>query len=128
MTRRKRLEKLISVQEQLKAFHEAKRATLLAGAAAAAEEAETLAARFDDLASLTTLFPEIYHNRIAAALERQRRLTEDARTEAAEVALADARTNMVERSYRAVRRREEREAEDRERLEMIQNRRRQNQG
>lgn len=122
-TRRQRLSKLVSVQEQLKAFHEARHAGLVAGAASAGQEARELAGRFDDPDSLASLFPEVYHAGIAAALHREAALTRKAESAADDVAVANARGNMVERNYRREVVRETRETEDRERLEMIQNRR-----
>jgi hypothetical protein len=44
---------------------------------------------------------------------------ESARQEVALIAAATARTNMVERAYKEVRRRDERESSDRERLDLI---------
>lgn len=123
-SRMERLKKLVEVQEQLKALHETRRAGFLAEAAAAEREAEALAERFDAEGSLAGLFPELYHNRIAGALKRRDDKLDGARGEAALVAAATARTNMVERSYRQARRDDERQRGDRERLEIIERRRR----
>jgi len=123
-SRMERLKKLVAVQEQLKALHETRRAGFLAEAAAAEREAEALAERFDAEGSLASLFPELYHNRIAGALKRRDDKLDGARGEAALVAAATARTNMVERSYRQARRDDERQRGDRERLEIIERRRR----
>jgi hypothetical protein len=122
-TRKERLRKLVEVQEQLKALHETRRAGFLAEAAAADEEARAIAERFDAPDSLAALFPELYHNRIAGALARRDAGREDARREAALVATATARTNMVERAYRTARLEDERQRGDRERLEIIENKR-----
>jgi hypothetical protein len=122
-TRRERLRKLVEVQEQLKALHEMRRAGFLAESAAADEEAKALAQRFDAPDSLAVLFPELYHNRIAGALARRDAKLEDARREAGLVATATARTNMVERAYKTARQEDERQRGDRERLEIIENRR-----
>lgn len=121
--RKNRLKKLVEVQEQLKALHETRRAGLLAEANAAGQEAEALADRFDAEGSLAGLFPELYHNRIAGALRRQGESLEKAHAEAAKVAAATARTNMVERAYKAARRDDERRRGDRERLEIIEQKR-----
>jgi hypothetical protein len=162
-TRKERLKKLASVQEQLKAFHEMRYASFRAQAGAAETEAEELrtsfdrqdamsalfpeiyhrrieraleraarnfhlaatgeaseiAARFDADDSLAGMFPEIYHRRIGSALAREEKNRDLAEAEAARLATATARTNMVERAYRDVRREEERTQADRERLEMI---------
>jgi len=119
-TRAARLAKLLEVQEQLKALHETRRAGFLAAAAAAEDEARRLAARFDEADSLSGLFPELYHRRIANALAERDRNVEQARHEAGLVAQATLRTNMVERSYRQTSREEERRQEDRQRLEIIE--------
>ena len=118
-TRKDRLKKLVKVQEQLKALHETRHAGFLSAAAAAEAEARQLTAHFDADGSLAALFPELYHRRIANALERQKANLESARQEAALIATATARTNMVERAYKDVRRHDERQRSDRERLDLI---------
>ncbi|PZV33567.1 hypothetical protein [Mesorhizobium kowhaii] len=118
-TRRDRLKKLVKVQEQLKALHETRHATLLAAAAAAETEARDLVGHFDQADSLSGLFPDLYHRRIASAVGRQEASLESARQEASLIAAATARTNMVERAYKDVRNRDERERSDRERLDLI---------
>ncbi len=128
ISRKERLRKLVEVQEQLKALHETRRAGFLAGAAAADEEARAIAERFDAPDSLAALFPDLYHNRIAGALARRDERLDDARREAALIAAATARTNMVERAYRTARREDERQRGDRERLEIIENKRSGGQG
>lgn len=118
-TRRQRLKKLVVVQEQLKALHETRHATLLSNAYAAEAEARALAGKFDDPDSLSVLFPDLYHRRIAGAVQRQEENLEGAREEARLIMTATARTNMVERAYRDVSRRDERERSDRDRLDLI---------
>lgn len=118
-TRIQRLKKLVVVQEQLKALHETRRATLLAEAHAAEAEARELAGRFDEPGSLSGLFPDLYHRRIAEAADRQAEKLESARREANLIAAATARVNMVERAYKDVSRRDERQKSDRERLDLI---------
>jgi len=122
--RRQRLAKLVGVQQQLKAFHEARHASLAAAAMSAGQEAKEIAARFDDPASLAALFPDVYHARIADALDRERRLIAEAEKAAGDVAVANARGNVVERNYRDALRQELRHAEERERLDLIQDQRR----
>lgn len=120
MTSRKdRLKKLVQVQEQLKALHETRRATFLSNAAAAKQEAEVLVETFDAPGSLSGLFPDLYNRRIANAVARSEADLENARNEAGLVAMATARTNMVERAYDEVRRLDERQQSDRERLDLI---------
>jgi hypothetical protein len=118
-SRKDRLKKLVKVQEQLKAFHETRHAGFLAAASAAETEARELAERFDSEGSLSGLFPELYNRRISGALARKEASLESARGEAGRVATATARSNMVERAYREVRRSDERDRADRERLELI---------
>ncbi|RWB01823.1 MAG: hypothetical protein EOQ39_15030 [Mesorhizobium sp.] len=118
-TRKDRLKKLVKVQEQLKALHETRHATFLAAASAAEAEAEELVGHFDQADSLSALFPDLYHRRIAQAVVRQEANLASARQEASLIAAATARTNMVERAYKDVRNRDERERSDRERLDLI---------
>ena len=124
MTERKdRLKKLVKVQEQLKALHETRRAGFLAAASAAGQETAELMQRFDAEGSLSVLFPELYHRRIAEAADRQTQNLESAQQEAGLLASATARTNMVERAYRSARRDDERQKSDRDRLELIEQKR-----
>ncbi|RUZ71683.1 hypothetical protein EN943_32945 [Mesorhizobium sp. M7A.F.Ca.US.006.01.1.1] len=118
-TRKDRLKKLVKVQEQLKALHETRHATFLAAAGAAEAEARELVGHFDQADSLSALFPDLYHCRIAQAVVRQEANLASARQEASLIAAATARTNMVERAYKDVRNRDERERSDRERLDII---------
>lgn len=120
--RLERLKKLLAVQEKLKALHETRHAGFLAEAAAARTEAAEIADRFNADDSLAALFPEVYHRRIAAALARDEKNQELARSEARHVATATIRTNMVERAYRDVWLKDDREKGDRERLELISSR------
>lgn len=119
-SRTERLRKLVEVQEQLKAFHEMRRATALAEAAAAGREAAELAARFDAPDSLTDLFPDLYARGVERALRRQDQKLASAGIEAGRVATQTARTNMVERSWREAVRADERQAEDRATLEVVE--------
>jgi hypothetical protein len=119
-SRAERLRKLVEVQEQLKAFHEMRRATALAEAAAAGREAAELAARFDAPDSLTDLFPDLYARGVERALRRQDQKLASAGIEAGHVATQTARTNMVERSWREAVRADERQAEDRATLEAVE--------
>ena len=118
-----RLKKLLTVQEQLKALHETRHAGHLAAAADAAREAAEIAERFDQEGSLSGLFPDVYNRRISSALASDARNRALAEQELQRVAMATARTNLVERNYRAARSRDERETGDRERLEALSVRR-----
>jgi hypothetical protein len=118
-TRKDRLRKLVIVQEQLKSLHETKRAGHLAAAGAAHEEAVELARSADTQGSFAALFPELYQRRISAALSREQARLVDAQAEAAKVAAATMRGTMVDKTYRAVARKDERDAADRERLDRV---------
>ena len=115
----KRLKKLLILQEQLKAMHELRHAGFVSEAVAAKNEAADLVDRFNSDDSMSALFPEVYHRRIGSALSREDTNRKLAAGEAAKVATATARTNMVERSYREVRAADERERGDKDRLEII---------
>jgi hypothetical protein len=115
----KRLKKLLTLQEQLKAMHELRHAGFVAGAVAAKKEAAEIVDRFDAEDSMSALFPEVYHRRIGSALSREEANMKLANGEAAKVATATARANMVERTYREARAADERERGDKERLEII---------
>lgn len=119
-SRRERLKKLVVVQEQLKALHETRHAGFVAQAIAAESEVQALAESFDSAEGMSQLFPELYHRRISAAINRQQLNLGLARFEVGKIAAATARTNMVERAYRDVRRQDERDSADRERLEIIE--------
>jgi hypothetical protein len=122
-TRKERLRKLVTVQGQLKALHETRHAGFVSAAAADGQEAAELAARFDAQEPMSVLFPEVYNRRIGQALARQEKNLQLAREEADRIATATARTNMVERAYRDIRRQDDRDHADRERLEMIERKR-----
>lgn len=119
-TRKERLRKLVVVQEQLKALHETRHAMFLSEAASARNEAIDLAGRFDAEDTMSGLFPEIYNRRIGNALAREDENIARARDEAGRIATATARTNMVERAYRDIRRQDDRDSADRECLDMIE--------
>ena len=118
-TRLQRLKKLLTLQEQLKAMHEIRHAGFVAEAVAAKQEAADIVDRFNAEDSMSALFPEVYHRRIGSALTREDTNRKYASSEAAKVATAAARTNLVERTYREARTADERERGDKERLEII---------
>lgn len=118
--RKKRLAKLVALQKQLKAFHETRHSGYVATANAAEQEAQQLAARFDDPQSLSALFPEIYHSRIAGAFTRRDENLTKAAEEVGRLATASLRANMVEDAYREVARLVDEQAADKERLEIVE--------
>jgi hypothetical protein len=115
----RRLKKILTLQEQLKAMHELRHANFVAEALAAKNEAAELVDRFNSENPMPALFPEVYHRRIGSALSREGVNRDLAAGEAAKVATATARTNMVERNWRGARAADERERGDRERLDII---------
>jgi len=119
-SRSDRLSKLLHLQQRLKDVHETRRAGYLAASAKALEEAEDLRARSDATDSLSSVFPDLYSRHISEALERSARETAKADVEAKQVATATIRANRVEQQYRAALSIEERQTEDRERLEFIE--------
>ncbi|MBL8584554.1 MAG: hypothetical protein JNL61_20310 [Rhizobiaceae bacterium] len=121
-SRKDRLRKLVKVQEQLRSLHETRHAIHLAQEMAAKTEATELIERFDAPETMSGLFPEVYHRRIAAAQARGEASAEKAQAEAGNVATARARSNMVERAYRTERQWDDRRVADRDRLDMIDRR------
>ena len=119
-TRKDRLRKLVTVQEKLKSLHETRHAGFLAAASKERIEASELAETFDKAGSFGSLFPELYNRRISAALGREQAHLALSRVEAGHVATATARTNMVERAYQEVRTKHDRDATDRETLDMVE--------
>ena len=118
--RKKRLAKLVVLQRRLKAFHEMRHSAHVAAAHAAEEEAHALIGRFDDPGSLSALFPEIYHARIAGAFARRDSSLAAADEEAQRVATATLRASKVEDAYRDVSRAVDEKAADKERLEIVE--------
>jgi hypothetical protein len=114
-----RLKKLVRVQEQLKTLHEIRHAGFVADALAAEAEGRSLIESFNAPDSLSGLFPDLYHRRIADADVRRQANLDSARSEAGLVMKATARGNMVERAYREEQRSDERQESDHERLELI---------
>lgn len=118
--RTKRLQKLVKVQDQLRALHEMRHAMHLANAAAARRDAEELVARFDAPGSLSALFPDVYHRRIADAFAHADAELEKARDESSRLATATARANIVQRDYRDARQADERRSSERMLLDLIE--------
>ncbi|MDV6225396.1 hypothetical protein R2G56_03770 [Nitratireductor aquimarinus] len=121
--RQKRLQKLVLVMQRLKDYHQAQHATHLAQAIAAEEEAKAITDTLDTGTDMTNLFPELYHRRVASAMERRHASAARARQEVGNIIQADARGNALARAYREATDLEERSAADKERLEFIERRR-----
>ena len=122
-SRADRLGKLLVLQQRLKEVHETRRAGFLAASARALEEADDLRRRSDAADSFSAVFPDLYSRHIADALARSARESAKADAEAKQIATATIRANRVEQAWRTALGAEERQAEDRERLELIEQRR-----
>jgi hypothetical protein len=122
-SRADRLGKLLHLQQRIKQVHETRRAGFLAASAKALEEVEDLRQRSDAADSLSSVFPALYSKHIAEALDRSAKEKEKAEAEAKQVATATIRANRVEQHYREAYALEERHAEDRERLDLIEQQR-----
>ncbi len=115
-----RLKRLVRLQKQIQALHETKHANHLSQAANARQEASELLESLNAASPLPGLFPDLYNRRIGAAMGREAQEMEEAHTEAARVATATARTNIVERAWRDAFRLEERDATEKEMLESVE--------
>lgn len=118
-SRKDRLKKVLTLQEKLKRLHETRHAMLLSGAVAAEREAEEIMQRVGADDSLSDVFPEIYHRRIARANQLRTEHLANARVEAQRLAQANVRTDIVDRNYREARQLDERQRSEKEQLENI---------
>ena len=121
-SRAQRLKRLVRLQEQIKSLHETRRANHLSQAAAARKDASELLEALNAASPLPGLFPDIYNRRIGSAIDLEERETRHAEREAGHVATATARTKMVEQAWREAAQLEEREADEKERLEIVERR------
>lgn len=119
VSRTERLKKLVEVQEQLKALHEARRAGYISAAIAAREDAADLARRSGTQSEISAVFPDLYNRGIERALARGVANDGLAEREAKMVAEVTVRTNKTEAAHRKSAAADDRERADRERLEMI---------
>jgi hypothetical protein len=117
--RRRRLAKLVKLENRLKAFHESRHAGHLADASRAAADAVEIGARFDDPGSLSSLFPEVFHRGMEAAHDARLKALEKAREEERQVAAATVRANRVGDRYREAARVVDEHAAARERQEFV---------
>lgn len=121
-SRAERLRKFLEVQRQMKALHETRRAGHLAEAIRAEQEATDIAARFDAAGAMATIFPEIYHRRVEAALRQSAEQRAAAEVEAGKVAAASLREKRIGEAFREAAGWEERQREERQQLETITSR------
>ncbi len=122
MERKDRLKKVVTLQEKLQRLHETRQAGHIATAIRAAAEAEEVAARFDVDDSLATLFPEVYHRRIAMMNEQRAISLAAAEVEAGRVAEAKMRAEASTRAYREALAAFDRKAEEKQQLESLERR------
>jgi hypothetical protein len=120
MDRKDRLRKAVRLQEKLSRLHETRHAMHVSAAHEADGEARDIAARFEAEDSLSGLFPEIYHRRIALANERRVASLANASREAGLLATARMRTDITQREYREALKAFERREEERTQLETVE--------
>ncbi len=120
MERKDRLGKAVRLQEKLSRLHETRHAMHVSAANAADGEARDIAARFEAEDSLSGLFPELYHRRIALANERRIASLAGAAREASLLATARMRTDITQREYREALKAFERREEERAQLETVE--------
>ncbi|MCT8997762.1 hypothetical protein [Chelativorans intermedius] len=121
--RHKRLARLVKLQKQLQELHETRRAAHLEQASAAEREAESLARQFDAPDSFASLFPALYHDRIARALNEKERQLDQAMAETRKVAAARARVEVAGRAHDNAVRKHERATQEKALLELLEQRR-----
>jgi hypothetical protein len=114
-----RLTKVLVLQEKLKELHETRQAMHAANAHFAAREAEDVVEAFNAEGSLSSVFPEVYHARIAAATAAKQQHLANAHVEGLRVAKASARVDAVGRAVTVSRRADERFAEERDQTEAL---------
>jgi hypothetical protein len=118
-SRKDRLRKVLTLQEKLKQLHETRHAMHLSGASAAEREAREISERIGTEDSLSDVFPEIYHRRVANANQRRMESLARARVEAERLSKANARVDIVGRNYREAAREDERQRQEVDRLEEV---------
>lgn len=114
-----RLTKVLVLQEKLKELHETRQALHTANARFAAEEAEDVVNAFNAEGSLSSVFPEVYHARIASATAAKQHHLANAHVEGLRVAKASARLNAVAREVGISRRADDRGLEERDQAEAL---------
>jgi len=121
-SRKDRLKKVLTLQEKIKRLHETRHAMLLSSAVSAEKEVEEIVQRIGVEGSLSDIFPEIYHRRIAKANQARVVKLAHAQEEAQRLVLANARTDIVERNYREALSKDDRLRGEKDQLETIERR------
>lgn len=114
-----RLNRVLSLQQKLKTLHETRQAAHSANAHAAEAEVEEIVSAFNAEGSLSNVFPELYHSRVASAAAARQQHLANARVEAGRAAKAAARAEAVGRKVDISRRADERMAEEQDQGEAL---------
>jgi hypothetical protein len=117
--RKKRLAKLVKLENRLKAIHETRRAGHIADANRAAGDVAAVTARFDDPDSLSSLFPQLYHRSVERSLAAGQQANALAKEEESKIAAATIRTNRVAERYREASRVVDEDFAAKERQELV---------
>lgn len=118
--RERRLARLVDLQGKLQRLHETRQGAHLRAADAASGEAEEIVRHFEADDGLAALFPELYHRRIGAALDRADQARAAAHVEARHVATAKTRAQTAEKNRRDIASRIERDSDEKDLLELLQ--------
>jgi 16S rRNA C967 or C1407 C5-methylase (RsmB/RsmF family) len=116
--RLKRLTKLVRVQRQIQALHETRHSNHLASANAADREALELVERFDSGTSMSSLFPELYHQRISRAFATRDEQRDLAAQEARHIISATLRADKTDKARREMGKVLDEKTEERQRLDL----------
>lgn len=117
-----RLKRLVTLQQRVKALHDARHAAHLSEARAAEQEAAALIESLDDPKGVAALFPALVHARIASAFARRDANQKEASEEAGRSTAARARADRAGHAYRQALSQHEREREDKAILELLEQR------
>lgn len=116
--RLKRLTKLVQVQRQIQMLHETRHANHLASANAANREALDLVERFDGGSAMSSLFPDLYHQRISKAFAKRDEQQDLAAQEARQVISATLRADRTDKARREMGKVLDEKSEERQRLDL----------
>lgn len=117
-----RLKRLVTLQQRVKALHDARHAAHLTEARVAEQEAAALIESLNDPKGVAALFPALVHARIASALARRDASWKEAAREAGESAAARARVERAGQAYRQALGQHERALEAKTILELLEQR------
>ena len=106
------------VQRQIQALHETRHANHLANSVAAEREAHDLIEQFDSGTLSSTLFPDLYHNRISNAFARRDHEQDLAQGEVSHIVSATLRADKTDKTRREAAKTFEEKSEERQRLDV----------